>query len=169
MRYLLPSAISSLTLLLVACATATPYQPSDKGQGYAEQRLESNRYKIMFAGNSSTPRQTVENYLLYRAAEVTLQNGYDYFVLADSNTDSQTSYTQTGSFGWYTWYPYGGPFVGAAGGTAYPRTEYEAQANILVFKGDKPSDNLKAFDARQVKANLESLIQRPQAKEQASS
>jgi len=160
--------LTSLALALTACATATPYQPIKNGVGYAEQRLESNRYKVTFAGNSSTPRQTVENYLLYRAAEVTLQNGYDYFVQADANTDAQTTYSQTfsggfGGFGGYGgyWSPFYGPGFGLGVSNAIPRTEYEAQASILVFKGPKPADNYKAFDAREVKANLESLIARP--------
>lgn len=158
--------LPALALTLAACATATPYQPSKDGQGYSEQRLESNRYKISFSGNSLTPRQTVENYLLYRAAEVTLQNGYDYFVMADSSTDTQTTYTQSfsGGFGNYFWYPYPAPFYGASASTASPQTEYQAQANILVFKGDKPATDTKAFNAREVKANLESVIVRPAPK-----
>lgn len=170
MRTFLSGALTtSLALALAACATATPYQPAGSSNGgYAEQRLESNRYKITFAGNSITPRQTVENYLLYRSAEVTLQNGYDYFVLADNNTDSQTSYSQTfsGGFGSYAWYPYpyGGPFWGGNVGNSIPRTEYQAQANILVFKGDKPANDPKAFNAHEVKANLEGVIVRPQTK-----
>ena len=156
--------MSSLVLAVAACATATPYQPVKNGVGYAEQRLESNRYKVTFSGNSSTTRQTVENYLLYRAAEVTLQNGYDYFVQADSNTDAQTSYSQTysgfGGYGGY-WSPFYGPGFGLGASSSIPRTEYEAQASILVFKGPKPADNYKAFDAREVKANLEATIARP--------
>jgi hypothetical protein len=157
--------MSSLVLGLAACVTATPYQPVKNGVGYSEQRVENNRYKVTFSGNSSTTRQTVENYLLYRAAEVTLQNGYDYFVQADTNTDAQTSYTQTYSgFGGYGgfWSPFYGPGVGLGAGSSIPRTEYEAQASILVFKGPKPADNYKAFDAHEVKANLEALIMRPQ-------
>ncbi len=137
----------------------------ENGVGYSELRLESNRYKVSFSGNSSTSRQTVENYLLYRAAEVTLQNGYDYFVQADANTDAQTSYSQTysGGFGGYGgyWSPFYGPGVGIGASSSIPRTEYEAQASILVFKGQKPADNYKAFDAREIKANLEPLIARP--------
>lgn len=158
-------ALSGLALGLAACVTATPYQPATNGVGYAEQRLESNRYKVTFTGNSSTSRQTVENYLLYRAAEVTLQNGYDYFVQADSATDAQTTYTQNfnGGFGGYGgyWSPFYGPGFGIGASSSIPRTEYEAQANILVFKGTKPADNFKAFDAREVKANLEAVIARP--------
>ena len=144
---------------LAGCVTATPYQPAAKGLGYAEQRLETNRYKVTFAGNSSTPRETVETYLLYRAAEVTLQNGYDYFVLVDQSTDKDTT---------YTWYPYSywgpgfGPGFGASSGTSMPRSEYQAQANILIFKGAKDPTNNHAFDARDLKSNLEASIKRPQ-------
>lgn len=155
--------VPSLALALTACVTATPYQPVQNGVGYAEQRLETNRYKITFSGNASTPKQTVENYLLYRSAEVTLQNGYDYFVLVQQDTDAETSYSQTfsGGFGSYYWYPYAGRGLSTSAGTSVPRTEYQAQANILVFKGPKPADDPKAFDARDLKSNLEATIVRP--------
>lgn len=151
------------TVGLAACATTTPYQPLKDGQGYAEQKIESNRYKVTFSGNSSTSKQTVENYLLFRAAEVTLANGYDYFVVADRDTESDTRYSQSyngfGGFG-YGWYPRSS--VGFGASTAIPSTEYEAQASILVFKGKKPETETKAYDAREVKQNLETLVLRPQ-------
>lgn len=152
-----------LPLALAACATATPYQPARDGLGYAEQKLESNRYKVTFSGNSKTAKQTVENYLLYRAAEVTLLNGYDYFVLAQQGTESETRYSQTfsGGFGggFYSWYPRSA--IGLGVGTSIPSTEYQAEANIVMFKGKKPADDVKAFAAREIKANLESLLVRP--------
>ena len=46
-------------IALAACATATPYQPAGfNGQrgGYAEQRLENNRFRVSFSGNSVTSR-----------------------------------------------------------------------------------------------------------------
>ena len=54
------TAIAGLTL--AACATATPYQPAGyNGQrgGYAEQRLENDRYRVTFSGNSLTSREQV--------------------------------------------------------------------------------------------------------------
>jgi hypothetical protein len=41
--------------------------------GYSDQQIESNRFRVSFAGNSLTARETVERYLLYRAAELTVQ------------------------------------------------------------------------------------------------
>ncbi|WP_051362317.1 CC0125/CC1285 family lipoprotein [Solimonas soli] len=149
---------------LAACATATPYQPADHGYGYSEQRIEQNRYRVTFAGNSDTPRQTVENYLLYRAAELTLQAGYDYFVFASDSTEASTRYLQnfSGYYGWgpYYWYPRG-MYGGLGASTSTPVTEYEAQANIVMFAGKKKDEDVKAFDARQVRSNLEALIVRP--------
>ena len=164
--------LTSLALALTACATATPYQPIKNGVGYAEQRLESNRYKVTFAGNSSTPRQTVENYLLYRAAEVTLNNGYDWFLIADRQTRADPARSGNGVSS--------GVGIGVGGGSGGFGTgvsiglgtllggnrdaAYDAQADILVFKNPKPADKLNGFDAREVRNNLESTIQRPAAR-----
>ncbi len=145
---------------LSACVTVTPYQPLKRGEGYSEQRIESNRYTVRFAGNESTPRQTVENYLLYRAAELTLASGYDYFVIADQATEAQTSYYQTfsGGFGRYWW----GPRIGTD--IITPEIEYEADMTILMRKGAKRPNDLKAYDAHEVQVNLEPLIVRPKEK-----
>jgi hypothetical protein len=154
-----------LGLALGACATSTPYQPATgKGPGYSEQKLESNRFRVDFAGNSRTPRKTVENYLLYRAAELTLANQGDYFVIAHRDVDKDTSYTQSfsGGIGTYGWFPdHFGTGIGISSGTASPRDKYLAQADILVFKGKKPETATNAFDARAVIENLEQVIERP--------
>lgn len=150
------------TLLLAGCATVTPYQPMKNGQGYGDQRIENNRYRINFAGNSTTPRETVENYLLFRAAELTLQQGYDYFVMSGSDTEKQTRYQQTvsavGGYGWYSRY-YG---LGTGVSTAYPVNEYQAQAYVTMYKGKRPAESADAFDARQVRDNLGPLIKYPE-------
>src|SRR5260370_36122999 len=91
-----------IVLALVAVSlgggwSPTPYQPADSSaaNGYTVQKIESNRYRISFNGNSATSRQTVERYLIYLASQVTLQNGDDYFVMLDRNTDKSTSYQTT--------------------------------------------------------------------------
>lgn len=150
-------------LLLAGCATVTPYQPIRDGQGYGQQRIENNRYRVSFAGNSSTPRETVENYLLFRAAELTLQQGADYFVMTGTDTEAQTHYQQTitafGGFGWYSPYHHG---LGVGVGTAHPITEYQAQAYVTMYKGKRPADATNAFDAREVRSNLGPLIRYPE-------
>lgn len=160
----------ALTLILASCATTTPYGPAHDGLGYTDQQLDANRFRVTFAGNESTERETVENYLLYRAAEVTLERGYDYFVIANRDTSDETSYQQRGGSGFSIGgFGFGGGGWGSSvgvstGGTADAESEYTAMAEILVYRGIKPEDDRDAFDARQVKENLEDTIERAEAK-----
>ena len=156
--------VLAATLALAACASVTPYQPASKGFGYSSQRLESNRYRISFTGSSATPRQTVENYLLYQAAEVTLKSGDDYFVMTNSTTSAKGASGPNLSFG-FGGFGFGSRSavgVGVSTDTASAKgAEYTSQAEIVTFKGSKPADDPKAFDAREVQRNLESGIVRP--------
>ncbi len=95
--------LAAVAGLLAACATATPYQPTETaGYGFREQRIEDNRVRITFRGNTLTDRETVETYLLYRAAEVTLQSGKDYFVVVTRDTEEH-SRLQSEGFGKPLW------------------------------------------------------------------
>lgn len=159
---------------LAACATSTPYQPAATGGGYgfSEQRIEENRYRITFRGNSLTTRETVENSLLYRAAELTVQNGYDYFVVVENETETQTSYSRTAYPAFYGRYVYGYPhhyyafpYYAYGFGWGYPYDSYtreyrrySAVAFVSMHKGDKPADSPRAFDARDVIENLRPVV-----------
>ena len=131
-------------LLLSGCATPTPYQPAADGYGYSEIQLEENRYLVTFAGNSLTPRQNVEVFLLYRAAEVTLATGNGHFILGTGGTERSTSYRTTYSGG--PWGPWGGVgyssygsglFAGFSTGYTTEVNRYEASAEVQVFAGPK--------------------------------
>jgi hypothetical protein len=88
MTYKLLSGLAAL-IVLGACATATPYKAAlDSDRGYSEQQIEDNRFQVKFSGNSLTERKTVETYLLYRAAELTRQSGYDHFRVVQRETDA---------------------------------------------------------------------------------
>jgi hypothetical protein len=169
-------------LLVVGCTTPTPYQPlgvrgTGASGGFSEQRLEENRFRVSFRGNSYTSRERVENYLLYRAAEITVQSGYDSFTMVDRAVDphirtrvwSDPFYSRWGYGGWGWWGPswryhrrgygwgywdpwYGSPFWGS-GIDVDTITNYEAIAEILMFRGQRANDP-RSFDARQVMANL---------------
>ena len=87
LRHLLVAA-SALTL--VACATATPYQPASEPGGYdgfSQQLIENDRARITFGGNSLTKRETVENYLLYRSAEMAVERGFETFTLQERDLE----------------------------------------------------------------------------------
>ncbi|WP_295691563.1 hypothetical protein [uncultured Maricaulis sp.] len=160
--------------VLGGCATPTPYQAADEaGRGFTETRIESNRYRISFEGNSLTDRETVETYLLYRAAELTVESGYDYFTVVNRATDEDTRVMASGighspysgfsvqhayfhpRWGWRAWRD---PFWDDV--SYRESTRYEASAEIYFGRGTKPDDP-SAFGARDVMSNLGDQIVRP--------
>lgn len=149
-----------------ACGTPTPYAPAERdgGYGYAVQRLEDNRFRVSFSGNSLTDRRTVENYLLYRAAGLTLEQGGDYFIVVNRAVDADTAYHTTYDsppyFGHRPWYRrYGDPLWDE--GTTRSITRYVAYAEIVVRSGGKTPGDTAAFDAREVVRNLGPTIVKP--------
>ena len=186
------AAVVALAAVLAGCATPTPYQPNIPGQktsgGYSEVRIEPNRWRVTFAGNSLTARETVEGYLLFRAAELTVQQGYDWFSIVDRSTQ-RSGYTYIEpdplyrpwygpgygfwrpswryygrGFGWRTWDPFFGDPFWADRVDVRTVDKYEATAEIVTGRGAKPADDPRAFDARQVIANLQPRIQYPAQK-----
>ena len=183
------AASLALTALVSACATATPYQPNIPGQavsgGFSEQRLESNRFRVTFAGNSLTSRDTVEAYLLYRAAELTVQQGFDWFTIVERDVErDRRTYVERdpfyrpwygpsygywrpywryygGGFGWRTWDPYWGDPFWADRLDVRTVEKFEATAEIVMRKGPKPADDARAFDARGVMENIGPRVMRP--------
>ena len=156
--------IVTMTALLAACSSSDPYQRAGEGSryGFSEERIESDRYLITFRGNSRTERQEVETFLLFRAAEFTLEQGYDYFILVRRVTDEDSRTVNTDPFGSslfrhryyhprYGWYYWRDPFWDDA---RYREiTRYEASAEIVMGSGPAPDDP-DAYDADQVVANL---------------
>lgn len=172
---------------LGGCTTMTPYQPAVRGQhpggGYSETALGQGRYRVNFAGNSLTSRDRVEGYLLYRAAELTVRDGYDWFLIVDRLTERDAySYTTPDPFyrpwygngygrwrpwwrysqggRWGTWYPGRGPFW-ADTVTLNTVQRFEAHAEIVLRRGPIPAGEERAFDARQVMRDLGPTIERP--------
>ncbi|HOY77233.1 MAG TPA: hypothetical protein PLN33_05465 [Hyphomonadaceae bacterium] len=177
LRKLVAAAAITTALGLAACSSGpTPYQPGAGNQaGYSESRLENDRFRVSFKGNSLTNRETVENYLLFRAAELTMQNGYDIFTIVKRDTDKDSRIRSSGGPGpfmgsrWsytyfvprYGWVRAWDPYPYWWGPQSYEEvTRYEAFAEVVMSRGPKGSDP-NSFDARQVSQNLAGNIQRP--------
>ena len=127
-RSLIAAALLS-TVALAGCATPTTYRPIDGpgrySTGFTDHQIATNRFVVTFAGNSVTTRERVERYLLFRAAELTVQNGADYFSFVDRDTERKTD-TYVDNFGsgfGYGGYGYGG-FGGGFGYWGGPRWRY---------------------------------------------
>jgi hypothetical protein len=112
--------IAAVLLGLSGCATT--YHPNSFTGGYLDQQIGENTYLVTFKANSFTEVENVQNFLLYRCAELTVQKGGDYFIKVEETTDLRH----------------------VAG------VKPEMRATIKVMKGQNPEDNPKAYDAREV-------------------
>lgn len=161
-----PAALAGLLLLsLAACASQpAPYAPKtgDSTTGYTDQQIAANRYRVTFTGNSATDRVTVENYLLLRAAEVTLKAGYSDFLFDTRDTKSKTTYYSSftgwpgwGGYGWYwhSW-PYGPYGPGDMDMTSRPETRYFAYAEIVLLTPEQAKAEPRSLNAQDVIAHL---------------
>ena len=109
---------------------------------------------MSFRGNGYTSRETVESYLLLRAAEVTRDAGFTWFELADgeterrdSRTPDQTTCNVNGQTATCTTTP----------GIAFSR--YGATALIVMSK--KKPTSARAFNAESVIERVGATADRP--------
>jgi len=184
LRLLKPVLLAATAaLVLSACATATPYGPAgiESRFGYAEQRVDADRFRISFAGNSVTSREQVEMALLLRAAELTTGNGYDWFSTVNRATDRDVRLQSAPDPFYYDryspfwgpswryyrrgyWSPWSRPFGRDPFGPELDVREidrFEASAEIVMGRGAKPAGDPNAFDAREVISNLGPRVTRP--------
>jgi hypothetical protein len=127
---------------LVAGCTPSLYQPLILDDGYVSTRVNADTFSVIFQGNKYTPRDTAETYALYRSAELSLESGFDYFVVIGGNSRavygaSVASFTST---------------VGGEGGDPL------VVMLIKAFKGEKPRG--AAYNAREVLQELAPSIKR---------
>ena len=87
MPHQMKNALAAVAVLITAgCATA--YAPVGSEGGYSELRLDESTYRVIFAGNEYTSKETIFQYWFYRCAELTLAKGFDYFVILDAAAQS---------------------------------------------------------------------------------
>lgn len=87
--------LSLVTLLLTSACATTPYETLGKKGGYFDYRITKDIFAIGFHGNTATREETVDLYILRRAAEVAIEHGFQYFVVL-----SEKGRTRSGSVGY---------------------------------------------------------------------
>ena len=162
-RFALP-LIAAAGLALSACASLAPYglQTGPGGQGYAEQRIESNRFRVTYSGVGAPG--PVADMALLRAAELTTSLGYDWFEVTqrwiDGRPDSAgglrpsvgAGYGSSRSSGRYGSYSSSGVGVGVGLNFSGP-SPTSTTLEVVMGNGDRP-DRTNAYDARGVQDNL---------------
>ncbi len=165
--------IIAIVMAAMLSACATPYGKYGIAGGYTDSRIDENTFSISVDTNGFTNQQTTSMHALYRAAELTVENGFDFFVIASvANNSTSMAMAMPGSSTSNT-------AVNAYGSTAYARTTTTYAPTTVVpmvfpnstliiksFKGAKPEGAPNAYDARAVMKYLGPQIGVEQSKKQ---
>ena len=157
---------------LSACASAPAYAPASgpSSAGFSQQRIEADRFFVSYRAAGAVQASLVQDYALLRAAEVTLEQGKDWFWVDRRGLDAQSARGYGGpsvgvSVGGGSWGGRGGVNVGV--GVNFPIGAAESGAHsatleIRLGEGVKPDDS-NAYDARAVSANLRARLLAPRS------
>ena len=80
------------TLVLTGCVSAptaspTPYKSAStkQGYGYSSEKISKNQYRIQFKATDKTPADKVQQFTLYRAAEIAQSEGFSHLSIVRTN------------------------------------------------------------------------------------
>jgi len=107
--------------------------------GYVESKLDESTWQVTY--HSTRDMETAERYLIFRCAEIAVENGFDYFITSNQRT-SQNRESEAGK------------------GVETSGRDYIASARIALVKGRKPESSPSMLDAHQVLENLGPTIRR---------
>ena len=164
MKRLAILGLAASSLALVACASLAPYgaQGGPGGQGYSEQRIESDRFRVTYNGVGAPG--PVADFALLRAAELTLAEGYDWFEVTqrwiDGRPDSAggvrpsvgVGYGSSYGSGRYGSYRSSGVGVGLGLNFSGP-SPTSTTLEVVMGHGETP-DRPNAYDASSVRDSL---------------
>lgn len=145
-----------LALSLGACATATHYTPSPRpgAPGYSEQQVETDRWRVSFVTGDGASPDLARDYVLLRAAELTISRGGAWFSVTDRSVEPVAPRGPRIGIG------IGGADFGrhsAVGGSVGTGFGGEAGAaaslEIVIGRGDRPQ-RADTYDAREVSDRL---------------
>jgi hypothetical protein len=151
-------------LALSGCVSLAPYGPqqSARGQGFSEQQIETNRFRVTYNGVGA-PGPVVDR-ALFRAAQLTVDRGYDWFEVTqrwiDGRPDSaggvRPSVSIGAGSGRYGGYRASGVGVGLGFDLSGPQPT-STTLEIVMGRGAK-ADRPDAYDARRVQDAIRSRL-----------
>jgi hypothetical protein len=159
-----------ICLCLFGCTSMPPtsYQAAQISgdNGFSHVKLSNNQYRVLFSGNKTSDETTVKDYALLHAAELTQQQGFDWFVIVDSDTEVETKEvtrvgpvpitqvrggTTCGLLGCTT--PSSANYAGAQ--VLVQRVKDSVLSSLLITMGKgQPETPLTVFDAAQLADHL---------------
>ena len=73
-----------ICLFVTGCATSY-HKAGFTGRGYQDEQLQADEFQVSFAGNSKLSQAKARQYALRRAAELTIEQGFDYFIVTNES------------------------------------------------------------------------------------
>lgn len=159
MRRYAKAMMASMILVAVA-GCQTPYQDMGYAGGVAAAPITSDTYRISARGNGYTDPTVIQDYVLLKAAEITLQTGNTHFLIIDDRDATRQEFGSTP----------GTVQTNVIGNTAYstytPGATYSVVKpgqDVMVKLGKLPAGtNMPgAFDAAEVYAAINPRVLRP--------
>lgn len=87
-----------LCLALAGCALTYKPAPFWGAGGYSSKDINTNTVSVNYLTGRGATAEKVKNYALYRCAEVTLEKGFDWFLIREGSARSQSGgYTSSAS------------------------------------------------------------------------
>lgn len=127
----------AVVILFVSCRTQ--YGVSGFRGGYSEIKIDESTYDVSFKGNGTTSSETIKRYFLYRCAELTLDSGYEYFVIRDKDISSSN-------------------YVSGRDGDINTVTKTSGSGIVKMYH-EKPDDEV-VYVAKELKQSLDRYIKR---------
>ena len=144
----------SILICLIIGGCATSYQNKSLTGGYSETRLQDNMFTVYFRGNGYCSDERAQDFLMLRCADLTLENGFKFFIISDSSTNDKTLYYNSSSV------THTQGTINSIGNTSYgnftsqqspgliiPIKKHRCSCTIVCFK-EKHSENEILFDAK---------------------
>lgn len=101
-RNIAGSIFLATAITVSACSTLpstapTPYQSAklSDGYGYSSMQLSENEYRVMFKATEKTPADLVQEYTLYRAAEIADDTGFDWVAVVKTDVEKKAGKAKT--------------------------------------------------------------------------
>lgn len=146
--------ITALFAAMALCACASTYGDGTQSitGGFFQRQISENVWQVEYSGNAYTTEETVQSYWLYRAAELTLEQGYDGFRI-DSRVElaGRLANMQPAQ------YP-----AGEAQLTPIVQRGFDGKpfmiASITLLRAPLPDEPRRVFDARALRTFLDPLV-----------
>lgn len=135
----------ALVLGLITMGCATKYKPVGFTGGYEDSQLSKDIFEVSFHGNGFTNKDKVKKMLIRRCAELTKNNGFDYFAFINQENETNHTNVRTEHRGDLTTNYYTGTSNYRGQTTTSSTPKHDSRGTIKMFKsGEQPPDSLEA-------------------------